>query len=72
MRRAVWGMSYADDPGNVSKFAEGLGKMITIIVAVFEAVGHVVMERKGDHAAMTAELDIQKTARRRSSRLPGV
>ena len=33
VRRAVWGMLYADDAGIVSKSAEGLAKM-TVIVTV--------------------------------------
>ena len=33
LRRAVWGMLYADDAGIVSKSAEGLAKM-TVIVTV--------------------------------------
>ena len=34
VRRAVWGLLYADDAGIVSKSAEGLAKMIAIIVTV--------------------------------------
>ena len=37
VRRSVWGMRYADDSGIVSKSAEGLAKMMTVIVTVFEA-----------------------------------
>lgn len=39
-------MTYADDPGIVSKSAKGLGKMMTVTVTVFEAVGLVVEETK--------------------------
>ena len=39
MRRSVWGMLYADDVGIVYKSAEGLAKMMTVIVTVFEAPG---------------------------------
>ena len=46
MRRAVWGMLYADDAGIVSKSAEGLAKMMTVIVTVFEAAGLTVSEKK--------------------------
>lgn len=45
-RRAVWGMLYADDAGIVSKSAEGLAKMMTVIVTVFEAAGLTVSEKK--------------------------
>eukprot|EP00752_Nemacystus_decipiens_P005558 g5029.t1 len=44
--RAVWGMLYADDAGVVSKSAEGLGRMMTIIVEVFREFGLTVSERK--------------------------
>ena len=33
---AVWGMLYADDAGIVSKSAEGLAKLMTVIVTVFK------------------------------------
>ena len=39
-------MLYADDPGIVSKSAEGLAKMMTVIVTVFEAAGLTVSENK--------------------------
>ena len=35
LRRAVWGMLYADDAGIVFKSAEGLAKIMTVIVTVF-------------------------------------
>ena len=46
--RAVWGMLYADKAGNVSKSAEGLAKMLTVIVTVFEAASLTVSEKKTD------------------------
>ena len=46
LRRAVWGMLYADDAGIVSKSAEGLAKMMTVIATVFEAAGLTVSEKK--------------------------
>ena len=45
VRRSVWGMLYADDGGIVSKSAEGLAKMMTV-VTVFEAAGLTVSEKK--------------------------
>ena len=45
-RRDVWGMLYADDAGIVSKSAEGLAKMMTVIVTVVEAAGRTVSEKK--------------------------
>ena len=46
VQRAVWGMLYADDAGIVSKSAEGLAKMKTVIVTIFEAAGLTVSEKK--------------------------
>ena len=46
VRKAVWGMLYADDAGVVSKSPEGLTKMMTVIVTVFEAAGLTVSEKK--------------------------
>ena len=46
VRKAVWGMLYADDDGVVSKSSEGLTKMMTVIVTVFEAAGLTVSEKK--------------------------
>ena len=45
VRRAVWGMLYADDAGIVSKSAEGLAKMMTVIVTFFEAAGLTVSKK---------------------------
>ncbi|CAB1116848.1 unnamed protein product [Ectocarpus sp. CCAP 1310/34] len=39
VRRAVWGMLYADDAGVVSRSAEGLARMMTTIVEVFGSSG---------------------------------
>ena len=48
VRRALWGMFYADDAGIVSNLAEGLAKMMTVIPSVFEAAGLTVSENKTD------------------------
>ena len=45
VRKAVWGMLYADDAVIVSKSAEGLAKMMTVIVTVFEAAGLTVSKK---------------------------
>ena len=42
VRKAGWGMSYADDAGTVSKRAKELPKITTVIAAVFEAAGLTV------------------------------
>ena len=41
-------MLYADDAGTVSKSAEGLSKMMTVIVTGFGAAGLTVWEKKTD------------------------
>ena len=67
--RAVWGMLYADKAGNVSKSAEGLAKMMTVIVTVFEAAGLAVSEKKTETMLLRTpnRANPQLTARRRSS-----
>ena len=45
VRRAVWGMLYADEGGIVHMSAEGLTKMMTVIVTVLEAAGLTVSEK---------------------------
>ena len=52
VRRAVWGMLYADDAGVVSKSAEGLARMMTIIVEVSREFGLTVSERKTETLVM--------------------
>ena len=44
--RAVWGMLSGDDAGIVSMSPEGLTKMMTVIVTVFEVGGLTVSEKK--------------------------
>ena len=39
VRQAVWGMLNADDAEIVSLSAEGLMKMVIVIVTIFEAAG---------------------------------
>ena len=46
VRRAVGGMLDADNAGIVSKSAEGLAKMMTVVVTVLEAAGLTVSETK--------------------------
>ena len=45
-------MLYADDAGVVSKSAEGLARMMTIIVEVFREFGLTVSERKTETLVM--------------------
>ena len=44
--RTLWGMLYAEDAVIVSMSAEGLAKMMAIIVTVYEATDLTVSERK--------------------------
>ena len=52
VRRAVLGMLYADDASVVAKFAEGLARMMTIILEVFQEFGLTVSERKTETLVM--------------------
>ncbi|CAB1101751.1 unnamed protein product [Ectocarpus sp. CCAP 1310/34] len=54
VRRAVWGMLCADDAGVVSRSAEGLAIMMTIIVEVFGEFGPTVSEKKTEALLMRA------------------
>ena len=72
VRRAVWGMLYADDAGIASKSAEGLARMMTVIETVFEAAGLTVSEKKTetmllrtpDQAHRTSPLVIEAAGQR--------
>ena len=72
VRRADWGMLYADDAGIVSKLAEGLAKMMIVIVTVFKAAGLTVSEKKTeimllrtpDQAPCTSPLVIEAAGQR--------
>lgn len=55
VRREVWGMLYADDAGVVSRSAEGLARMMTIIVEVFGEFGLTVSEKKTETLLMRAK-----------------
>ena len=46
VRRAVWGMLYADDAGVVSRSQEGLTRMMSIVAEVFRAFDLTVSEKK--------------------------
>ena len=71
VRRAVWGMLYANDAGIMSKSAEGLAKMMIVVVTVFEAAGLTVSEktetmllRTPDQAPRTSPLVIEAAGQR--------
>ena len=46
IRRAVWGMLYADDVCIVSRSPQGLERMMATLVDVFGAFGLTVSEKK--------------------------
>ena len=54
VRRDLWGVLYADDAGIVSKSAEGFAKTMIIILAVFEAAGITVSEKKTETMLLLA------------------
>ena len=71
VRREVWGMLYADDEGIVCKSTEGLAKMMTVIVTVFEAADLTVSEKTEtmllpipDQAPCTSPLVIEAAGQR--------
>ena len=76
VRRAVWGMLYADDAGIVSKSAEGLTlgclEFMTVIVTVFEAAGLTASEKNSetmllrtpDQTACTSPLVVEAAGQR--------
>ena len=74
VQMAVWGMLYADDAGIVSKSAEGLAKMMTVIVTVSEAAGLTVSEKKTetkllrrrDHTSTASSLVIEAAGQRKT------
>ena len=46
VRRAVWGMLYADDAGMVSTSPRGLTRMLDVIVVACQKFGLTVSEKK--------------------------
>ncbi|CAB1100204.1 unnamed protein product [Ectocarpus sp. CCAP 1310/34] len=54
-RRAAWGMLYGDYAGVISMYAEGLAKMMTVIVEVFGEFGLAVSRKKTETLLMRAK-----------------
>ena len=52
VRRAIWGMLYADDAGIVSRSPRGLGRMMATFVEVFGTFGLTVSESKTETMCM--------------------
>ncbi|CAB1120646.1 unnamed protein product [Ectocarpus sp. CCAP 1310/34] len=55
VRWTIWGMLHAHDAGVVSRSAEGLARMMTIIVEVFGEFGLTVSEKKTETLLMPAK-----------------
>ena len=52
VRRAIWGMLYADDACTVSRSPRGLGRMMAVFVEVFGAFGLTIPESKTETMCM--------------------
>ena len=72
VRRAVWGMLYADDVGIVSRSPAGLARMMTVIVEVFGAFGLSVSEKKTETLLMRAPEKAQQPGEIPTSPLPAL
>ena len=53
VRRAVWGMLYADNAGVASRSPDGLARMMTAMVEVFAGTGETAEERGATAATTT-------------------
>ena len=69
VRRAVWGMLYADDAGVVSRSQEGLTRMMITIVEVFGAFGLTVSEKKTETLLSGRRRNSQRKGDRRHHHL---
>ena len=72
VRRAVWGMLYADDAGIVSRSPTGLARMMTVIVEVFGAFGLTVLEKKTETLRMRAPEKAQQPGETPTPPLPAL
>ena len=52
VRRAIWGMPYADDACTVSRSPHGLGRMMATFVEVFGAFGLTISKSKAETMCM--------------------
>ena len=52
MRRAIWGVMYADDACIMSRSPRGLGRMMAVFVEVFGAIGLAISESKTETMCM--------------------
>ena len=72
VRRAYWGLLYADDAGIVSRSPAGLARMMTVIVEVFGAFGLTVSEKKMETLLMRAPEKAQQPGETPTPPLPAL
>ena len=72
VRRAVWGMPYADDAVIVSRSPAGLARMMTVIVKVFGAFGLTVSEKKTETLLIRAPEKAQQPGETPTPPLPAL
>ena len=72
VRRAVWGMLYADDAGIVSRSPAGLARMMRVIVKVFGAFGLTVSEKETENLLMWAPEKAQQPGETPTPPLPAL
>ena len=72
VRRAVWGMLYADDAEIVSRSPPGLARIMTVIVEVFGAFGVTVAEKKTETLLMRAPEKAQQPGETPTPPLPAL
>ena len=72
VRRAVWGMLYADDAEIVSRSPAGLATMMTVIVEVFCAFGLTVSEKKTETLLIRAPEKAQQPGETPTPPLPAL
>ena len=72
VRRAIWGMLYADDAGIVSRSPAGLARMMTVIVEEFGAFGLTASEKKTETLLMRAPEKTQQPGETPTPPLPAL
>lgn len=78
VQMAAWGILHTGDAGTVSKSAQGLATMMTIIVDVLEPVGLTMSEKKAEvmllrtpnHSPRTLPLPMEAAGQRCRQAMP--
>ena len=68
VRRAIWGILYADDACKVSRSPQGLAKMIEFIVEVYRAFALAALATKTDAKCMPPPRTLQTMVRVEAAR----